>query len=106
MDKEPSKIEQSWKEKLADIDKKEMKKNTEELASQLHDAWREPRKQEDESFEPRIKKTKDKEWIKLHGKDEVDIANTNYENLPSDWQAENKASAEVAMNILYENKIQ
>ena len=64
----------------------------------LHDEWRAPRKQEDGSFNPRIKKTKDKEWIKEHGTDEVDIANTPYAELPKDWQSENKAAAEVAIS--------
>lgn len=73
-----------------------------ELASQLHDEWREPRKKEDGTYEPRIKKTKDDKWIKEQGTDEVDIANTSYENLPDDWKAENKASADVAVGLVQE----
>jgi hypothetical protein len=71
-------------------------------ASQLHDLWRAPRWKESEKvFEPRIKKTKDQEWIRRHGTDEVDIANTSYENLPSDWQGENKVSADVAVGEVF-----
>ena len=73
-----------------------------ELGGLLHNEWREPRKQEDNTFEPRMKKTKDQEWIDEHNTDEIDIANTNYENLPEDWKGENKLSAEVAMNEIYE----
>lgn len=74
----------------------------ENLAYQLHDNWRQTRKKSDGSYEPRIKDTKDQEWIKNNGgKTQVDIANTIYTKLPSDWQAENKASAVVATDLLY-----
>ena len=73
-----------------------------ELASLLHDEWRAPRKQEDGSFEPRIKKTKDETWKAAHGgAEEVDIANTSFAELPADWQEENRAAAEVAMNEVF-----
>jgi len=69
------------------------------LSSELHDEWRKPRwREESQDYEPRIKPTKDKVWSQAHGgAAEVDIANTPYEELPSDWQEENKASAEVAV---------
>lgn len=56
------------------------------MSNLLHDEWREPRKKEDNSFEPRIKKTKDEDWVKKSGTDEEDIANTYFSELPSDWQ--------------------
>ncbi len=72
-----------------------------EMASLAHDDWRAPRKQEDGSYEPRVKQTKDQAWTDAHeGKTEIDIANTSYAELPSDWQAENKASAEVAIDAV------
>jgi hypothetical protein len=71
------------------------------LGSELHDEWREPRKREDGFYEPRIKSTKDEEWIKKNGVDEVDIANTSFENLPVDWQKENKIAAEVAVGEVF-----
>ena len=69
------------------------------LGSQLHEEWRKPRwRDESKDYEPRIKKTKDQEWSQTHGgATEVDIANTPYEGLPSEWQGENKISAEVAV---------
>ena len=69
------------------------------LASLAHDDWRAPRKIDGtDKFEPRIKPVKDELWIALHGgQKEVDIANTPYSALPSDWQEENKASAEIAV---------
>jgi hypothetical protein len=70
------------------------------LASELHDEWRESRRNEDGTFEPRMKKTNDATWINKQGTDEVDIANTSYENLPDDWKAENKASADVAVGLI------
>ncbi|MFN8673899.1 MAG: hypothetical protein U0457_17695 [Candidatus Sericytochromatia bacterium] len=73
------------------------------LAGRLHEIWQQSRKKmPDGTYEPRIKDTKDQAWSKAHGgKTQLDIANTTYENLPADWQAENKASAEVASNIIF-----
>jgi len=69
------------------------------LASQIHDAWRKPRwREKTKDYKPEAKKTKDQEWIKKHGGvTELDIANTSYEDLPEDWQAESKASAKAAI---------
>lgn len=85
------------------LSSKKMSKNqfTEKLASKLHDIWREPRKKSDGTYEPRIKDTKDEKWIKANNKKQVDIANTNYENLPEDWKKENRDSALVATNIVF-----
>jgi 2'-5' RNA ligase len=70
------------------------------IANALHEDWRKTRKQADGTFEPRVKKTKDQKWIDAHDSDEVDIANTSYDDLPGDWQAENKAAGEVVQRIL------
>lgn len=81
----------------------ERKNETEEriknVGSQLHDEWRKPRwREESKDYEPRVKKTQDHAWSQAHGGAvEVDIANTPYEELPSEWQGENKTSAEVAV---------
>lgn len=72
-----------------------------QLGSLLHDEWRAPRKQADGSFTPRTKTTKDETWASAHGTNEVDIANTSFADLPSDWQGENRAAAEVAMGELF-----
>ncbi|HSA08274.1 MAG TPA: hypothetical protein P5099_02800 [Candidatus Moranbacteria bacterium] len=68
------------------------------LSGLLHDEWRASRKKDDGTFEPHIKKTKDQAWSEKNGTDEIDIANTDYANLPEDWKGENKISAEVAMD--------
>ncbi len=74
---------------------------TETLASALHENWRETRRNEDGTFEPRIKETKDDGWIHSHDfSTEVDIANTSYEDLPEDWQRENRNAAEVVVKLL------
>jgi hypothetical protein len=86
-------------------DNMEIKKEkfSEILASKLHDVWRKPRKKADGTYNIKIKITKDPEWIKLHNNiNEIDIANTNYEDLPSDWKKENLASAIIATNIIYD----
>ena len=73
-----------------------------ELASKLHDNWRAGRKKTDGTYEPRPKETKDAKWIKAHNNiTQVDIANTNYSDLPEDWKKENRDSALVASNIVY-----
>lgn len=75
------------------------------VASALHEDWRKTRKKEDGSFEPRMKTTKDNVCIIRKGTDQVDIANTNFEDLPADWQKENHEAAIVVVDILnkYEN---
>jgi len=72
-----------------------------QLGSLLHEEWRASRKQQDGTFEPRARKTKDQAWSEKHGADEIDIANTDYANLPEDWKGENKISAEVSMEEIY-----
>lgn len=73
---------------------------TRKLAAVFHEDWRKSRLRQDGFYEPRWKTTNDEEWIKEHGASEVDIANTVYDDLPSDWQAENKAAAEVIIDIV------
>jgi len=72
------------------------------LASEFHEEWRKTRLDDAGNYEPREKKTTDESWIESHGTDTVDIANTTYEDLPSDWQAENKAAADVVVGLMVE----
>ncbi len=72
------------------------------LGSDLHEAWRAPRRKEDGSFEPRMKKSKDEAWNASHGTDDVDIANCSFAELPSNWQYENLEAARVAINLVYD----
>jgi hypothetical protein len=73
------------------------------MASRLHEDWRKTRRQEDGSFEPRVKATKDEAWIAAHGTDQVDIANTDFADLPADWKKENQDAAGVIDKILQSN---
>ena len=75
------------------------------LGSDLHEAWRAPRKLEDGTYEPRIKKSKDEVWNESHQTNEVDIANCSFEELPSDWQYENLEAAKVAINEVYDKVV-
>ena len=72
------------------------------LGSDLHEAWRAPRKLEDGTYAPRIKKSKDEAWNTLHGTDEVDIANCSFDQLPTNWQYENLEAARVAIEQVYD----
>jgi primosomal protein N' len=82
-------------------------KMSRDLATMLHENWRKQRYDEEtKSYTSRIKTTTDKKWIQEHnGATDVDIANTNFEELPSDWQEENLLSAKVAIekieDVLY-----
>jgi hypothetical protein len=71
-----------------------------EVAAAFHEAWRSARRKPDGSFEPRLKDTKDAVWIQAHGSQQVDIANTRYQDLPADWQVENKASADISVKLV------
>jgi hypothetical protein len=66
------------------------------LASHLHEEWRAPRRLKDGTFEPRWKKTTDPKYVRKHGED-VDIANTDYKDLPREWRYENEATARVVV---------
>ncbi|MEI6650405.1 MAG: hypothetical protein WCL23_03145 [Candidatus Moraniibacteriota bacterium] len=72
-----------------------------DLAGRMHEEWRIARKTEDGLIESRLKKTKDAMWVQNHdGNDEVDIANTAFEDLPEDWKEENLLSAKLAVEKL------
>ena len=76
-----------------------------DLASDLHEKWREPRRLDDGTFEPRIKKSKDVVWNSIHGTDDVDIANCSFENLPLNWQYENLESSKVSIALVFDKTI-
>lgn len=75
------------------------------LASVYHESWRKNRILEDGSFEPRVKSTSDREWILQNGTDTVDIANTSFADLPSDWQRENAEAAQVVADYLESHRV-
>ena len=85
---------EEWKEYFA-----------QKMGSYLHEEWRKTRLNEDGTYEPRMKKSKDPEWTQRHGTDDVDIANTSFEDLPSNWQYENLEAARVAVDLVYEKVI-
>ena len=67
-------------------------------ASDVHNDWRKTRfNKESEEYEPRIKKTEDEKWIEENETDEVDIANTEYKDLPKDWKDEYRISSQIAV---------
>lgn len=89
----------------------------ETVAFELHEAWRRPRALGDGTYEPRWKKIKDENYVARFGgklpayvrvtetgEYEIDIANACYSQLSSDWQAENKAAAEVVAKIIESGK--
>jgi hypothetical protein len=72
------------------------------MASDLHEGWRASRQLDDGTYDPRIKKSNDESWNAIHGTDEVDIANSSFKELPSNWQYENLEAAKVVINLVYD----
>lgn len=74
----------------------------ESMWSDLHDEWRKTRLRKDGTYEPRMKKSKDQERTEAHWTDDVDIANTRFEDLPSNWKYENLEAAKVAIELVFD----
>lgn len=100
-----------YSDKVRQLEEKRQKMIT-ALATLLHESWRKGRYvEEGKSYTPRIKTTTDQKWIDAHGGSaEIDIANTSFDGLPTDWQEENLLSAKVAvekvedvLNLIHDN---
>ena len=72
------------------------------VASTFHEEWRKNRLQEDWTYKPMIEKSEDEKRTEQHWTDTVDIANTDFEDLPNNWKYENIEAANVAVNLVYE----
>lgn len=84
--------------------KKHKAKVIEDTAAAGHKQWQADFKKANGKDATRMKKTKDEAWIKKHGAEEVDIANTKYADLPDDWKKENLESAKSAVDGLLKSK--
>ena len=73
---------------------------TNQLAVAFHDTWRNSRLTETGGYLPKIEITEDKLWIESHGTDKLDLANTNYQDLPEDWKTENRDAAATIVSII------
>ena len=87
------------------------------IASELHEDWRKTRLNADGTYEPRWKKVLDEEFAKsldvdnlpanfrvFEGTLEIDIANSNFEQLSPDKQEENFEAAKVCVDILFDKE--
>ena len=72
----------------------------EKVASIFHEKWRENRLID--NGKSMLEKSEDKEWNMKHWIDVVDIANTEFEDLPSNRKYENFEAAKVAVDLVYE----
>ena len=52
-----------------------------------------------------IEESEDEEWNIKHWADMVDIANTKFEDLPSNRKYENLEAAKVAVDLVYDNVV-
>ena len=88
------------------VDKKNKKSEIVwEVALAFHEKWRENRLQSDGKYKPMIEKSEDEDWIKNHWTDTVDIANTEFEDLPSNRKYENFEAAKIAVDLVYEKVV-
>lgn len=76
------------------------------VASTFHEEWRKNRLQDDWTYKPMIEKSEDEKRTEQHWTDIVDIANTAFEDLPSNWQYENIQAAKVAVDLVYEKDLE
>ena len=70
------------------------------IASVFHEKWRESR-----LYKSMIEKSDDKEWNIEHWTGVVDIANTKFEDLPSNRKYENFEAAKVVVDLVYDKVI-
>lgn len=70
------------------------------VASIFHEKWREAR-----LYKPMIEKSEDKEWNMEHWTEVVDIANTEFEDLPSNRKYENFEAAKVVVDLVYDKVV-
>ena len=77
-----------------------MNRKEKELANKLHEYWRELKKLAEGSYELCFEPTTDRNWKKLNKAESVDLANTEYSKLPTDWKKEYNVIAEAAINSL------
>ena len=77
-----------------------------EVASTFHEEWRKNRLQKDGTYLPMVEKSEDEVWTRKHWTDTVDIANTDFEDLPDNWKHENIEAAKIAVNLVYEKDLE
>ena len=76
-----------------------------EVASTFHEEWRKNRLQKDGTYLPMVEKSEDETRNKIHWTDIVDIANTDFADLPDNWRYENIEAAKVAVDLVYEKML-
>lgn len=79
---------------------KEAQRAAHTMAADLHDEWQRKFKLLNGNEAKKTKTTDDKEWIKKNGTNKVDLANTKYQDLPSDWKKHHLAEAIDTMEAL------
>ena len=83
----------------------DMKKFVKKIAWIFHESWRKSRIDKNGVCESIMEKSEDEEWTKKHRTEMVDIVNTKFEDLPSNWQRENLEAAKVAVGLVYKRVV-
>jgi hypothetical protein len=79
-----------------------MKTEVDALAGKLHEDWQKAHRNL-RGNEPHLKPTEDRIWTAAHnGRVAVDLSNTAFSDLPTDWQRENREAAKVALELVLE----
>lgn len=66
-----------------------------QIANLLHEDWRTSRLDENGTYTPDIRATRDEQWISVHNAGQVDAANTPYSDLPGDVQSNYKTAGQI-----------
>ena len=72
------------------------------VASIFHENRRRSKLQKDGTYESVLEKSSDENWTNRHWTKIVDIANTKFEDLPTNWKYENLQAAKVVVELVYE----
>jgi hypothetical protein len=75
------------------------------LASIFHENWRKSRLEKNGLCKPMIEKSEDDKRNENHGTNVVDIANTEFKDLPLNRKYENLEAAKVAVSLVYDKVI-
>ena len=105
----PEQIKKATSKEIAESLKSEKEHFIETMGASFHEVWRknyaaDPKNiDEDGKVKPRIRPTKDKEWIEAHGGiKEVDIYYTPFKDLPLDRKKNNLDAAKVVIDLVYD----
>lgn len=70
------------------------------VAQALHSTWQRLHRQHLPDAPAHLRGTCDRAWVRAHGKQQVDLRATGYDDLPSDWKHHNLTAAGELITLL------